>query len=157
MRVVPFLKLTTQGASNLRIISVPPDRALKYGVPKSIIRRMTRTSFIVFVLLCLSLQACWAFGELFHVHAPVAVHDHEGHSHAGPDAVHDAQAPAVEQDAPLDEPDYHHCCASHSPSTIPPSLGSMKLIASDPPGRVSNHFKLLLLSHRLERPNWTIV
>lgn len=33
----------------------------------------------------------------------------------------------------------------------------MKLVASDPPGRVFNQFKLLLLSYRLERPNWIIV
>ena len=117
---------------------------------------MIRKLFIVLVLLSLSLQACWAFGELFHVHASVAVHDDEAHYHAGPDASHGVHALTGEQDAPLEEPDHHHSCASHSPSTIPPTLGSVKLSASDPPGRVSNQFKLLLLSHRLERPNWTI-
>ena len=116
---------------------------------------MSKKLFIALMLLSLSLQACWAFGELFHVHASVAVHDGEAHSHAGPEASHGEHAPAGVQDAPLDEPDHHHSCASHSPSTIPPSLGSMKLVASDPPGRVSNQFKLLLLSYRLERPNWT--
>ena len=116
---------------------------------------MVRKLLVVLTLFSLSLQTCWAFGEFFHVHGQSVVQDDGAHHHAGHDHHHGGPALVDDAPVPLDTLDHHHSCASHSPSAIPPSLALLKFSVSDAPQRLSSPFKLLLLSQRFERPNWS--
>lgn len=108
---------------------------------------------VILLLCCLTFQACWALGEIFHAHDRIVV-DEVSTSHHGEEALRLSGADS----SPSGEStlgDHHHSCASHSPiGNHPGALLTGSLARGSTRFYYAPRAHLLFVSNRLEKPNW---